>query len=150
MRANDVDPCDRLPVQVLAEYVINIPNRPEPHRTERYRIGQKAAKSASAECEEKIVAHLCHVAAEPGPDQIKFLEHIVRRLATDSSRVRKQAAALLHRTLRDESDMETESNLDLDLGDIIVKLDILKGPDTNEWHYFFAENRFHRKFVRRS
>ena len=120
------DSFERLPVQVLAEYAINITNRPgDLTHGARYKL--KGPKSASIEREQKIVTFLCSIATEPGPNQIKFLEHMVKRLSTDSSRVRNHAATLLYRTLHGDK-METDSTEpeSLELGDILVKLDILR------------------------
>ena len=118
---------ERLPVQVLAEYAINITNRPEADSIQKYKNIQKNLKSSSAVREQKIISFLCSIATEPGENQMKFLEHMVKRLSTDSARVRNHAANLLKRTLQGEK-METDSQEDpLALGNIIVKLDILRG-----------------------
>ena len=62
--------------------------------------GQGNVKSVSQLREEKIVNHLCKIAEEPSENQIKFLEYIVHRLASPSSKIRLHAAALLNKTLK--------------------------------------------------
>ena len=57
---------------------------------------------------------------------------MVKRLSADSSRVRKDAATLLQKTLRDEKMEMDESGVSDDsgdLGDVIVKLDILRDSE---------------------
>ena len=62
--------------------------------------GQGNVKSVSQLREEKIINHLCKIAEEPSENQTKFLEHIVHRLASPSSKIRLHAAALLNKTLK--------------------------------------------------
>ena len=91
----------------------------------------------SQQREEKIVAHLCQIAEEPSENQTKFLEHIVHRLASPSSKIRAHAAALLNKTLK-HGKMETTDSTSLDLGDFLFRLDVLKNSVKARGRHFWV------------